>query len=76
VGHSLQSCTTDITAIDTFWDVVEGKEQRVIFVGEYPIVLRLISHLTTFNIDTPGFDDTNKSDVEILRLISEWLKTT
>jgi len=25
-------------------------------------------------VDTPGFDDTYKSDMEILRKIAEWLK--
>ena len=27
-------------------------------------------------VDTPGFDDTKKSDLEILELISNWLKET
>ena len=27
-------------------------------------------------VDTPGFDDTNKPDTEILSLIAKWLKTT
>ena len=27
-------------------------------------------------IDTPGFDDTNKSDTDILRLIAAFLATT
>ncbi|EKM78809.1 hypothetical protein AGABI1DRAFT_129087 [Agaricus bisporus var. burnettii JB137-S8] len=27
-------------------------------------------------VDTPGFDDTHKSDYEILEIISEWLKKT
>jgi hypothetical protein len=27
-------------------------------------------------VDTPGFDDTNKSDTEILTLIAQWLQTT
>jgi GTPase Era involved in 16S rRNA processing len=27
-------------------------------------------------VDTPGFDDTNLSDYEILTLIGEWLSTT
>ncbi|KAJ8517857.1 hypothetical protein ONZ45_g5026 [Pleurotus djamor] len=27
-------------------------------------------------VDTPGFDDTHKSDIEILNLIADWLKTT
>jgi hypothetical protein len=25
-------------------------------------------------IDTPGFDDTNKSDTEVLRILYNWLK--
>ena len=27
-------------------------------------------------VDTPGFDDTNKSDLDILKLISKWLSKT
>ena len=27
-------------------------------------------------IDTPGFDHTNKSDVHIFKMISEWLNNT
>jgi predicted GTPase len=27
-------------------------------------------------VDTPGFDDTNKPDTEILSMISEWLEKT
>jgi hypothetical protein len=27
-------------------------------------------------VDTPGFDDTMRSDMEILHMISEWLKAT
>jgi hypothetical protein len=27
-------------------------------------------------VDTPGFDDTNRSDVEIFGMISEWLNNT
>ena len=25
-------------------------------------------------VDTPGFDDTNKSDLEILQMVSNWLQ--
>ena len=25
-------------------------------------------------VDTPGFDDTNKSDLEILQMVSNWLR--
>jgi flagellar biosynthesis GTPase FlhF len=27
-------------------------------------------------VDTPGFDDTHKTDIEILKMLAEWLKTT
>ena len=27
-------------------------------------------------VDTPGFDDTHKSDVEILKMVADWLKST
>ena len=27
-------------------------------------------------VDTPGFDDTDKSDADILKMVVEWLKTT
>jgi GTPase Era involved in 16S rRNA processing len=27
-------------------------------------------------VDTPGFDDPDKSDMDILEMVSEWLKTS
>jgi GTPase Era involved in 16S rRNA processing len=27
-------------------------------------------------VDTPGFDDTHKSDTEVLRIIADWLEKT
>ena len=27
-------------------------------------------------VDTPGFDDTNKKDVDILKMVADWLKST
>ena len=27
-------------------------------------------------VDTPGFNDTHRSDMDVLELIGEWLKTT
>jgi len=27
-------------------------------------------------VDTPGFDDTNKSDADILKMVADWLKAT
>jgi len=57
VGHSLQSCTTEITSYEVLWDMGD-------------------SQISIIFVDTPGFDDTTKSDTEILKLISNWLKET
>ncbi|KAF9446813.1 hypothetical protein P691DRAFT_672718 [Macrolepiota fuliginosa MF-IS2] len=55
VGHNLESCTSDVSAV------------RVQVPGEdFKLVL----------VDTPGFDDTHKSDYQILELISDWLERT
>ena len=27
-------------------------------------------------VDTPGFDDTHKKDVDILKMVADWLKFT
>jgi len=34
------------------------------------------SDLNIIFVDTPGFDDTNKSDLEILEMLAKWLKDT
>ena len=39
---------------------------------------RVLGHATYGNnlvlVDTPGFDDTNKEDKEILEMINQWMK--
>ncbi|KDQ53005.1 hypothetical protein JAAARDRAFT_137770, partial [Jaapia argillacea MUCL 33604] len=55
VGHSLQSCTSDI-------QVIKLQSPN----SDYDVVF----------VDTPGFDDTHKSDTVILNLISDWLNKT
>ncbi|KDR82098.1 hypothetical protein GALMADRAFT_60058 [Galerina marginata CBS 339.88] len=56
IGHSLQSCTTEINLVRLTIDGLAG----------FSLVL----------VDTPGFDDTNKSDSDILKMISDWLTQT
>jgi GTPase Era involved in 16S rRNA processing len=56
IGHSLQSCTTEITTTRVCFP--EKCDADVVFV------------------DTPGFDDTNKSDGEILEMLAHWLNRT
>ncbi|KAF9045103.1 P-loop containing nucleoside triphosphate hydrolase protein [Panaeolus papilionaceus] len=56
VGHTLESCTSDISIVTM--TVPEVTDVRIVVV------------------DTPGFDDTHKSDLEIFKYISEWLNKT
>ena len=58
VGRSLASCTTDLHF--GYIEKIEGHP----LLQEYRIVL----------IDTPGFDDTYKTDFAILEKIANWLK--
>ncbi|PPQ78241.1 hypothetical protein CVT24_006502 [Panaeolus cyanescens] len=56
IGHSLESCTSEISIVTL--TIPEVTDMRVVVV------------------DTPGFDDTHKSDLEIFKYISEWLNKT
>jgi GTPase Era involved in 16S rRNA processing len=58
VGQGLASCTTKLEF--GYIETIEGH----LFLQEYRIVL----------IDTPGFDDTHKTDFAILENIATWLK--
>jgi hypothetical protein len=56
VGHTLESCTSEIKIVKL--SVPELADGDVVFV------------------DTPGFDDTHKSDSDILKMVADWLKST
>lgn len=56
VGHSLKSCTNEISVIK--FSVPEILDSDICLV------------------DTPGFDSTNKSEGDVLRMISDWLNNT
>ena len=60
VGHSLVSCTTHLATAAI--DPIPGHPR---LKGRRLVI-----------VDTPGFDDTFKEDVEILRRIAEWLETS
>ncbi|THU96283.1 hypothetical protein K435DRAFT_593531, partial [Dendrothele bispora CBS 962.96] len=57
VGHNLTSCTTNVTPV-----ILPNNPKNS--NSESPRIIIL---------DTPGFDDTVESDVEILRRIADWL---
>jgi len=47
--------------------------------SEIKIVKLTVPELTDGDVvfvDTPGFDDTHKSDADILKMVADWLKTT
>lgn len=46
------------------------------FTNDISVIKLSFPGLDLCFVDTPGFDDTNKSDVCILKLISDWLFTT
>ena len=58
VGETLKSQTADLEAVEL--DMTPYSN----LLGNYQIII----------VDTPGFDDTLKSDVAILKKIAEWLK--
>jgi GTPase Era involved in 16S rRNA processing len=60
VGRRLESCTTELGL--GYIETIEGHP----LLKEYRIVL----------IDTPGFDDTHKTDFAILEKIATWLENS
>jgi predicted GTPase len=49
-------------------------------VTQNPQAFRILNHETYGSrivlVDTPGFDDSSRTDAQILELIGEWLKKT
>ena len=46
------------------------------FTTEISVIRLSFPGLDLCFIDTPGFDDTHRSDVEIFKMISDWLNNT
>lgn len=68
IGHGLQSCKTfqtkDEPNQEPYWVIGTTK------VGVYYFML---DGVRVWLIDTPGFDDTNRSDAEVLKDVAYWL---
>lgn len=64
VGHSLNSCTTDLQPVEIAADIIQAK--LPLWNPDNPARKLVI-------VDTPGFDDTCTDDSEILKRIADWL---
>ncbi|KAF8891138.1 P-loop containing nucleoside triphosphate hydrolase protein, partial [Gymnopilus junonius] len=62
------------TGIET--DIGHGLQSRTSGMNIYKLEFPGLSSFNLVFIDTPGFDDTHLPDIEILRLISDWLSKT
>lgn len=71
VGHALESGQSRATCPEYIYAVLIFVETSS--VEPYEIT---IGYTTLVLMDTPGFDDTNMSDFEILQTIATWLEAT
>ncbi|PPQ78829.1 hypothetical protein CVT25_010622, partial [Psilocybe cyanescens] len=62
VGHEVESCTAEMQIVDIGPSVFH----------DFP----WLKNRRLCLVDTPGFDDTYKDDVEILETIAKWLKSS
>ncbi|KXN85567.1 hypothetical protein AN958_11134 [Leucoagaricus sp. SymC.cos] len=81
VGHSLRSATSEVSSLRiTFKRQISGSQPND-QLAQRPSNMPLNhssaqpeKHSSLVLVDTPGFDDTEKSDLEVLKTIAEWLK--
>ncbi|KFY81755.1 hypothetical protein V500_11115 [Pseudogymnoascus sp. VKM F-4518 (FW-2643)] len=73
IGHKLEACKFAHIAspVAENYEVRSKKWLGTTTVDLY--AYDISSSHTVFLIDTPGFDDTNRSDTEVLREIASWL---
>lgn len=76
IGGGLSSCMSSCLWV-AYWSLgselileIEGTKDVEVFRWDYS------DTRTVYLIDTPGFDDTSLSDVEILRTLAAWLTAT
>ncbi|KXN85557.1 Signal recognition particle SEC65 subunit [Leucoagaricus sp. SymC.cos] len=81
VGHSFRSATSEVSSLRiTFKRQISGSQlndQLAQHSGDMPLnhpSAQPEKRSSLVLVDTPGFDDTEKSDLEVLKTIAEWLK--
>ena len=72
IGHTMESCMSSSEGCrkHKLNDLSIGTQQVI----EYPFIWK--TGVTVHMVDTPGFDDTNRTDTEVLREIAAWLTET
>ena len=71
IGHGLESCKHSVNRLHTaVWISILTNVKGTTAVGVYHFML---NGVRVWLIDTPGFDDTNRSDVEVLKDVAFWL---
>lgn len=73
IGHGLESCKTTKSS-HVSW--VERPTHNVLGTKDVLAVPFKIGNQDVLLVDTPGFDDTNVNDTEILTRIADWMKET
>jgi GTPase SAR1 family protein len=72
VGHGLEACKLTVTIIDS----IGSTNKTIVGTGKVEIYPSTLPDGTKlFLVDTPGFDDTYRSDTDILKEIADWLSS-
>ncbi|KXN92932.1 hypothetical protein AN958_08402, partial [Leucoagaricus sp. SymC.cos] len=81
VGHSLRSATSEVSSLRITFKRQISRSQPSSQLAQNPGNVHLNhpsaqpeKRSSLVLVDTPGFDDTEKSDLEVLKTIAEWLK--
>jgi hypothetical protein len=72
IGHGLEACKST----SVFLRPIQSADILVVGTGKVQIYpSTLLDGTKLFLVDTPGFDDTYRSDTDILKEIADWLST-
>ena len=74
VGHGLDSCEYSLSTAFPFIHLSNSSSNGTAGTQEIQTANTTINGREVWFIDTPGFDDTNRSDVDILATIANWVQ--
>jgi len=74
VGHGLEACEYSLSTNFPFIYLRDPLSNEAVGTQDIQTASTTINGREVLLIDTPGFDDTNRSDVEILSTIADWVQ--